>query len=98
MSKGVNVRLTNKLQNFIAEQIGTNGLYENASEYVRDLIRRDYMLHEERKWKWFYEQIAPGMKAKENEFIPFEPESIIREAKKQKTGQAGYPEKAVNEA
>ncbi len=41
MAEGVNVRITGKLRTFIEEQAGINGLYESASEYVRDLIRRD---------------------------------------------------------
>ena len=35
------VRLSNVLSDFVAENVGENGSYENVSEYVRDLIRRD---------------------------------------------------------
>lgn len=35
------VRLSGPLSDFIAENVGPNGDYENVSEYVRDLIRRD---------------------------------------------------------
>lgn len=35
------VRLSNALSDFVAENVGENGSYENVSEYVRDLIRRD---------------------------------------------------------
>ncbi|MGB7405912.1 MAG: addiction module antitoxin [Pacificimonas sp.] len=37
----LNVRVNSALQDHIAMQLGEHGLYENASEYVRDLIRRD---------------------------------------------------------
>lgn len=35
------VRLSGALSDFVAENVGESGHYENISEYVRDLIRRD---------------------------------------------------------
>ncbi|TVS20641.1 MAG: addiction module antitoxin [Planctomycetaceae bacterium] len=35
------VRLSGTLSDFVAANVGENGAYENISEYVRDLIRRD---------------------------------------------------------
>jgi len=35
------VRLSGALSDFVAANVGENGAYENISEYVRDLIRRD---------------------------------------------------------
>jgi antitoxin ParD1/3/4 len=35
------VRLSGPLSEFVAANVGEHGDYENASEYVRDLIRRD---------------------------------------------------------
>ena len=37
----LNVRLGGNLSSFVAEAIGDNGDYDNASEYVRNLIRQD---------------------------------------------------------
>lgn len=37
----VNVRLTNELGSHLQNQVGAHGLYDNASEYLRDLIRKD---------------------------------------------------------
>ena len=37
----LNVRVTGALGDFVAENVGADGAYENVSEYVRDLIRRD---------------------------------------------------------
>ena len=34
-------RLSGALSDFVAANVGENGSYENISEYVRDLIRRD---------------------------------------------------------
>lgn len=35
------VRLSGALSDFVAANVGDHGSYENISEYVRDLIRRD---------------------------------------------------------
>jgi len=50
MSKTMNlsVRLTAPLTDFVTTRVGTEGDYDNASEYVRDLIRRDREREEQR--------------------------------------------------
>jgi len=88
MAEGVNVRITGKLKRFVEEQASPKGLYESASEYVRDLIRRDYLRQEERKWSCLMDQLRPGMEADESEFVPLDPEEIIKAAKKEKAGNA----------
>lgn len=35
------VRLGGALSDFVAANVGEDGSYENVSEYIRDLIRRD---------------------------------------------------------
>ncbi|WP_159730154.1 addiction module antitoxin [Methylosinus sp. Ce-a6] len=35
------VRVSGALSDFVAANVGENGSYENVSEYIRDLIRRD---------------------------------------------------------
>ena len=35
------VRLSGALSDFVAANVGEDGSYENISEYIRDLIRRD---------------------------------------------------------
>ncbi|WP_246605106.1 ribbon-helix-helix domain-containing protein [Aquisediminimonas sediminicola] len=37
----LNVRVSGALGDFVSANIGETGAYENVSEYVRDLIRRD---------------------------------------------------------
>jgi antitoxin ParD1/3/4 len=37
----LNVRLSGSLGDFVTANVGDTGAYENVSEYVRDLIRRD---------------------------------------------------------
>ena len=35
------VRISGALRDFVSANVGENGSYENTSEYIRDLIRRD---------------------------------------------------------
>jgi Arc/MetJ-type ribon-helix-helix transcriptional regulator len=37
----LNVRVSGALGDHVAANVGADGVYENVSEYVRDLIRRD---------------------------------------------------------
>lgn len=37
----LNVRITGPLSEFVDANVGAAGAYENVSEYVRDLIRKD---------------------------------------------------------
>lgn len=48
------VRLSGALSDFVAANIGENGSYENVSEYIRDLIRRD----KERADKQAFDRLA----------------------------------------
>ena len=76
ISKGVNVRISGKLQNFVNQQIGPDGLYESVSEYIRELIRQDYQQKEEAKWQWLYQQLEPGLKT--NEFKKVTADEVIK--------------------
>jgi antitoxin ParD1/3/4 len=40
-SMTLNVRVNGALGDFVAENVGEGGTYENVSEYIRDLIRKD---------------------------------------------------------
>jgi putative addiction module CopG family antidote len=37
----ITVRIKGQLSDFVAANIGEQGSYDNVSEYIRDLIRRD---------------------------------------------------------
>ena len=55
------------------------------ARYLDDLV---ICIENHAKWNWLYEQLAPGMEAGEDEFVPFDAESIIATAKKQKAENA----------
>jgi len=42
MAESINVRLPDKLKDFVEKQTGPEGTYESVSEYIRALIRQDY--------------------------------------------------------
>lgn len=81
MAEGVNVRFAGELQRFIQERIGVSGLYASASEYIRDLVRRDYEREEQRKWAWLRQELKGGVEAPESDFVPLKADSLIAEAK-----------------
>ena len=45
-STTITVRLGGTLSDFLSANVGEDGPYENVSEYIRDLIRRDKMRSE----------------------------------------------------
>lgn len=61
----------------LRQQIGENGPYENASEYIRALIRRDLQTRN-KAWGWLKREIEPGMRADESEFVVVSVEDVIR--------------------
>jgi antitoxin ParD1/3/4 len=81
MAEGVNVRFAGELQRFLQTRIGNSGLYGSASEYIRDLVRRDYEKEEERKWALLRQTLKSGLEADESEFATLDAEQVIAEAK-----------------
>ena len=79
-STNVNVRLSGKLKEHLDNQIADDGLYENASEYVRDLIRHD-LQEQEKAWDWLRSHLEPAILADDSEYLETTPVEIIRDAK-----------------
>ncbi|MFZ4766106.1 MAG: type II toxin-antitoxin system ParD family antitoxin, partial [Roseimicrobium sp.] len=55
------------------------------SEYIRDLVRRDYEREEQRQWQWLRQELKAGAQADESDFIALDADSIIAEAKLRRT-------------
>jgi antitoxin ParD1/3/4 len=81
MAEGVNVRFAGELQRFIKTRIGDSGLYGSASEYIRDLVRRDYEREEEQKWATLRRTLKAGLVASESDFVKLDAGKLIAEAK-----------------
>lgn len=71
------VRVTGTLQVHVQQQIGEDGLYENASEFIRDLIRRDLQTRN-KVWEWLRKSLEPALRADEAEYIDVSAEDVIR--------------------
>lgn len=88
MAEGVNVRFSGELQRFIQERTGELGVYSSASEYIRDLVRRDYEREQQRKWLWLRQELKSGMEAAESDFEMVDVDALIAEAKSAKAKRA----------
>lgn len=81
MAEGINVRFAGALQQFIQQRVGGSGLYSSASEYIRDLVRRDYEREEERKSECLTSQLIAGASAEESAFVTLDADALIQKAK-----------------
>ncbi|WP_438751371.1 ribbon-helix-helix domain-containing protein [Pararhizobium sp. O133] len=76
-SESIHVRVTGALQAHVQQQIGEDGLYENASEYIRALIRRDLQGRTE-SWDWLQRKLEPALRADEADYVAVSAEDVIR--------------------
>jgi len=82
MAEGINVRFAGELQRFIRGRVDEGlGLYGSASEYIRDLVRRDYEREERHKWQMLRDELKPGVTADESAFVALEADKVIAQAK-----------------
>lgn len=75
-SVNVNVRVTGELQNHLQQQLGSHGLYNNASEYIRSLIRQDLKSRDE-AWSWLRSELEPALRADEDKYISVTAADVI---------------------
>lgn len=80
-SGSIHVKVSGALQDHIQRQIGDEGLYENASEYIRALIRRDLHTRDE-AWEALQKELAPAMRADDSEFVAVTADDVIRRNKR----------------
>jgi len=76
----INVRIKGTLQVHLQQQVGEDGLYENASEYIRALIRYDLKSRNE-SWEWLKRELEPALRADESSFVAVTAEDVIRRNK-----------------
>ena len=88
MTEGLNIRFAGALQQFILDRVGSSGLYTSPSEYLSDLVRRDYE-QEERKWSWLREELKSGAEAEASQFIPLDADALLAKAKSRRNPNAG---------
>jgi putative addiction module CopG family antidote len=62
------VRLNETLSDFVASNVGERGAYENVSEYMRDLIRRDKERVEREAFERLKAELAQAYAAPESAY------------------------------
>lgn len=80
-SMTLNVRVTGELSEFVADNVGEFGLYENVSEYVRDLIRRDRERVEAEKFVKLKAELQRAFATPESEYVYVDPEEWLVQAR-----------------
>jgi antitoxin ParD1/3/4 len=71
------VRLSGALSDFVAANVGENGSYENISEYVRDLIRRDKERAEQDGFDRLKAELTHAFAAPETSYKPLTAAEVI---------------------
>ncbi len=77
----IHIKITGELRNHLQQQIGPRGLYENASEYVRDLIRRDLKSQQE-AWEWLKKELEPALRADKSAYIAVTADDVVARNKR----------------
>ncbi|WP_259400432.1 addiction module antitoxin [Roseovarius sp. SCSIO 43702] len=76
-STTLTVRISGALSDFVTENVGENGSYENISEYVRDLIRRDKERAERRSFERLKAELTRAFNAPDDDFKPLTASEVI---------------------
>lgn len=71
------VRLSGSLSDFVAANVGEHGVYENVSEYLRDLIRRDKERKETEVFERLKAELTHAYAAPETSYHPLTAADVI---------------------
>ena len=71
------VRLSGTLSDFVAENVGETGSYENVSEYIRDLIRRDKERAEKERFDRLKAELVHAFAVPESSYEPLTAAEVI---------------------
>jgi len=71
------VRLSGALSDFVAANVGEAGSYENVSEYIRDLIRRDKERSEREAFDRLKAELGRAFAAPEETYRPLSAADVI---------------------
>ena len=71
------VRISGALSEFVASNVGERGNYENISEYVRDLIRRDKERAERDAFDHLKAELSRAFAAPEASYKPLTAAEVI---------------------
>lgn len=71
------VRLSGPLGDFVAKNVGEHGNYENVSEYIRDLIRRDKQRSEQAAFERLKAELERAYAEPESSYQPLTAADVI---------------------
>jgi Arc/MetJ-type ribon-helix-helix transcriptional regulator len=71
------VRVGGALSDFVAANVGDEGSYENVSEYIRDLIRRDKERAEAEAFGRLKAELSQAFAAPEDGYHPLTAAEVI---------------------
>ena len=71
------VRLSGALSEFVASNVDENGAYENISEYVRDLIRRDKERREREAFDRLKAELTQAFAAPDESYVALTAAEVI---------------------
>lgn len=73
----LNVRIGGALSDFVSANVGEDGSYENVSEYIRDLIRRDKERVEADQFERLKAELTRAFATDEACFAALDADSVI---------------------
>lgn len=73
----LNVRVSGALGDFVAANVGEAGAYDNVSEYVRDLIRRDKARAEQEAFERLKAELSRAFSAPDSAYRTLTAEAVI---------------------
>ncbi len=71
------VRISGALSEFVSSNVGEHGSYENISEYVRDLIRRDKERAERDAFDRLKAELTRAFAVPEESYLPLTAAEVI---------------------
>jgi len=71
------IRLSGTLRDVVAVNTGETGSYENVSEYIRDLIRRDKERTEQQAFERLKAELNLAFAAPESSYVPMTASDVI---------------------
>ena len=75
------VRIGGALSDYVSSNVGDDGAYENVSEYIRDLIRRDKERREAEAFERLKAELKHAFAAPEETYSPLTAADVIRRNK-----------------
>ena len=73
----MSVRLGGALSEFVSSNVGDDGSYENISEYIRDLIRRDKERADQEAFNRLKGELTHAFAAPEEAYQPLTASEVI---------------------